>query len=143
MTPRARVVAEALAWERTPYVHAARVRGAGVDCANLLAAVYHAAGLVPDLDLGHYPRDWHLHRSEERFMGWLDRYGARLNDGEPALPGDVAAFRFGRCVSHGGIVLAWPVILHAWSKAGMVVRSDAASVGLTDRLAGVWRVQGL
>lgn len=140
MVSREAVLAEALAWELTPFHHAARVRGAGVDCANLLVGVYHNVGLVPDLDLGHYPRDWHLHRSAERFLGWLERYGERV---EAAEPGDVAAFRFGRCVSHGAIVLAWPRVLHAWSRAGAVIQADAGKEPLAGRLNSFWRVRGL
>jgi hypothetical protein len=61
----------------TPYHHHARIKGVGVDCAQLLCGVYEAAGLVPHIETGHYPHDWHLHRGEELFAGWLDRVGAR------------------------------------------------------------------
>lgn len=110
MTPtdlasRQAVLAAACTWLGTPYRHRARLQGVGVDCAQLLVAVYSAAGLVPAVDLGDYPIDWHLHQDEERFLGWLHELGARrVPDGQPAQAGDVAVFRFGRCFSHGGIV---------------------------------------
>ncbi|MDO6044547.1 hypothetical protein Q4P48_08410 [Neisseria gonorrhoeae] len=44
---RARIVEEARSWLGTPYHHHAMVKGAGVDCAMLLVAVYGAVGLLP------------------------------------------------------------------------------------------------
>lgn len=114
---RYEIVDQALAWRGTPYHHHGRVRGVGVDCAMLLAEVYQACELVPHVDAGHYPTDWHLHRSEEVFVAWLLRLGAR----EVAAPGlgDVGLWQFGRTFSHGGIVVdlpqyAAPQVLHAY-----------------------------
>ena len=59
-TERAAVVAEARQWLRTPYHHMGRVRGAGVDCATLLAEVYARAGMVEPVAIEFYPPDWHL-----------------------------------------------------------------------------------
>lgn len=121
-TTRAQLVAQALQWQGTPYHHHARIQGAGVDCAMLLAEVYAAAGLVPPIDAGFYPHDWHLHRSEELFLAWLARVGAQPVQ-TPAL-GDVAVFRFGRTYSHGAIVInagPVPVLLHAYVGRGVIV----------------------
>ena len=113
---RAAVVAEALTWLGTPYHHHARIKGVGVDCAQILLAVY--AGLIPELDPGLYPPDWHLHRSEERSIEWLKAAGAVQTSGlwsvRGALPGDVALFQFGRCFSHAGIVLDDERVVHAY-----------------------------
>jgi hypothetical protein len=46
---RQAVIAEARSWIGTPFHDRARVKGAGVDCLQLLIASYHAAGLLPDL----------------------------------------------------------------------------------------------
>ena len=43
---RQSIVAEALSWEGTPYHHHGRIKGVGVDCAMILAEVYHAVGLL-------------------------------------------------------------------------------------------------
>lgn len=102
---RSAVLGQAASWLGTRYRHHARLLGVGVDCANLLVACYHANGLVPDVDLGHYAVDWHLHHREERFLDWLRRLGAvQLPDGVLPLAGDVAVWQFGLCFSHGGIV---------------------------------------
>jgi cell wall-associated NlpC family hydrolase len=108
---RAAVVAEALSWRGTPYHHHARVKGVGVDCAQLLIAAYAVAGVVLPSDPGHYPPEWHLHRSEERFLAHLQQAGARLVQA-PAV-GDVAVYRFGRCYSHGAVVVAPGLVVHA------------------------------
>ncbi|MGH7053678.1 MAG: hypothetical protein ACREFA_07660, partial [Stellaceae bacterium] len=51
---RGLVVAEAESWIGTPFHHEAAVRGAGVDCLNLLAEVYCAAGFIPRIAIPHY-----------------------------------------------------------------------------------------
>ena len=68
---RAAVVAEARSWIGTPYHHAADVKGHGVDCAMLLVRVYCDLGLIEPFDPRPYTRDWFLHRSEERYLGFL------------------------------------------------------------------------
>lgn len=109
---RRAVVDAALSWEGTPYHHMARIKGAGVDCATLLQAVFVEAGLIPDKPVDYYPPDWHLHRSDERYLKQVIEH-AREIEGAPQ-PGDVALWKFGRCFSHGAIVIKWPIIIHAY-----------------------------
>lgn len=120
---RERVVAEARSWLGTPWRHLAAAKGAGVDCAQLLRMVYTDAGLVEPFDTGYYPADWMMHRSEERLLEWIERY---MVPAPAALPGDVAAWHFGRCFSHGAIVVEWPVVIHAFRKERGVVWGDAS-----------------
>src|SRR5690348_662962 len=60
-TDRAAVIRCAREWLHTPYYHTGRAKGAGVDCATLLADIYAETGLVAPLTIPHYPPDWHLH----------------------------------------------------------------------------------
>lgn len=136
---RQRVIDEALSWEGTPYRHQAMVKGHGVDCAMLLVGVFSAVGAIPKIDPRPYPRDWHFHRSQERFVGWITLHGEAV---DAPLPGDVALFKFGRCISHGAIVLEWPNIIHAYYMEG-VVRADASKGVLSKRSAGWYRVMGV
>jgi cell wall-associated NlpC family hydrolase len=108
---RARVVAIAHTWLRTPYHHHARVKHAGADCITLLAAVYEEAGLLPLVTLPHYSVQWHLHREAELYLNGLLKYAHEI-PGDP-LPGDIVVWRIGRCYSHGAIVVNWPQIIHA------------------------------
>ena len=221
---RAAVVACARQWLRTPYHHRGRVKGAGVDCAMLLAEVYAEAGLVAPLAIPHYPPDWHLHRDAERYLGVLldhaveyvpvdaipqgeairagalrrphpeprtsplrrfapqaevrESKDAPRDDGESValhpppipsasrgacayqasartlgpnmpggmfggatgggelltraiLPGDIALWRFGRCFSHGAIVVDWPVVIHAYLGRPCVLEDAAKAVWLS------------
>ena len=137
---RAAVVAEARTWLATPYHHQAAIKGAGVDCAMLLVAVYHAVGLVPAIDPRPYPPDWHLHRDEERYLGWVDRYARRV---ERPGPGDIALWRFGRAVSHAGIVVDWPTIIHAYTGEGCVLAdADRGPLAAKNRLNGFYSLWG-
>lgn len=128
---RAAVVAEAMSWLRTKYHHRAAVKGAGVDCAMILVEVYLAAGVISARpEIGDYPPDWMLHRDEERYLGWLKKYGTETADPQP---GDIAAWKFGRCFSHAAIVLDYPSIIHAYRKAGCVILDDAGKGELAGR----------
>lgn len=130
---RAAVVAEALSWVGTPYHHRAKLKGVGVDCAQFVLAVYANAGLIRDFDTGEYPRDWHLHRSVERYMVHVLRFAAEIPVDE-AKPADVVLFKIGRAYSHGAIVTTYPQVAHAVLKDGAVVLGDLdRDVDLLDR----------
>ncbi|HWE72507.1 MAG TPA: hydrolase [Stellaceae bacterium] len=120
---RQAVVAEARQWLRTPYHHMGRVKGAGVDCATLLAEVYARAGVVPSVAIPFYPPDWHLHRDAERYLGFVVAHAGEIA-GDP-LPADIALWRFGRCFSHGAIVIDWPVVIHAYAGRGCVLEDTS------------------
>lgn len=136
---RATVVAEARSWLRTPWHHEARVKDAGVDCANFLIGVYAACGLAPEFTPEQYPPDWMLHRDEEKFLKHLLQYTRPVEEG---LPGDIAMFRFGRTVSHGAIVVDWPTVIHAYYDERMVVLTDVStSPRLTGYFAGFYRLK--
>lgn len=94
------------------------VKGVGVDCSMLLVAVYHAGGLIPDVEPRPYPPDWHLHRSEEKYLGWLQQLGHEV--AEPEV-GDVVVWRFGRCFAHGGIYIGGGEIVHAYLGKGCIL----------------------
>ena len=118
---RRAVVAEALTWIGTPYHHHARIKGVGTDCAQILCAVYEACGLVEHVETGFYPPDWHLHRGEEMYAAWLSRYCTRLPDTAAPQPGDVSLFKFGRCYSHGAIVVDGGLLVHAYIGRGVIL----------------------
>lgn len=139
---RAQVVQEARTWLKTPWAHGQRCQGAGVDCGQLLAAVFEAAGLIEPEEIAAYPKDFHLHSNEEMFLGYVERYFEHVQC--PALPGDLALWRYGRVISHAGIVIAWPNVLHAYYVRGAVVLDDVTAVAeLADpkRFQGIWRLR--
>jgi len=117
---RASVVREARSWIGTPYHNCADVRGAGVDCGMLLVRVFVDAGLCQPFDPRPYPPDWHLHRAEEKYLGFVFD---RAHEVFSPQSGDVTVFKFGRCYSHGGIVVEIDplAIVHAYAPAHCVL----------------------
>ncbi len=121
---RARVVAEAMTWLGTPYHHHGRLKGVGVDCAGLPLAVYAEAGLIPETDVGHYSPQWHLHRSREVYLEWVERLGPRQISHDEIQAGDFLIWRFGRTFSHGAIALDERRVIHAVARAAHVIIED-------------------
>jgi cell wall-associated NlpC family hydrolase len=119
---RDRVDAIARTWIGTPFHDHARVKGAGVDCAQILLATFEEAGLIPHTDVGHYSAQFFQHSPEERYLGWVTKF-AREIPLEQVRHGDVALYKIGRCFAHAAIVVrpGWPHIIHAHA-GGKVVR---------------------
>lgn len=138
MTPENQkaVVDEAKSWLGTPYHHAAGIKGVGVDCAYLLIEVFAKCGLVERFTPARYPMDWHFHKGDELYLGNVLKYAHEVDIPEP---GDIALYKFGRCISHGAIIVDWPRVIHAVRNQGCVVANGTAS-GLGPRLAGFWRL---
>lgn len=137
---RSAVVAEALTWLGTPYHHHGRIKGAGVDCAQILCAVYEATGVVPHVEPGNYAREHHLHRDEEIYIDWIERCGG-VEVQTPAL-GDIALFHWGRTWSHGAIVIELePVItvVHSYIRRGVVL-NRLTEEPLAGRVPRYWSV---
>ncbi len=71
------------------------------------------AGLIHQVEVPKYSHQWHLHRSEELYLNGLLGHTHEIEG--PPLPGDIVLWKFGRCYSHGAIVVEWPtIILIAW-----------------------------
>lgn len=130
---RAAVIAETESWLGTPFHHAARVKGAGVDCGQLPLAVYEAVGLFPHVDTEHYSPDYAVHQGREWYAELCAALGREITG--PPEPGDFALFRlYGqRVFGHGVIVTAWPLVIHAYFSAGVVCRGDATLNPLAGR----------
>jgi cell wall-associated NlpC family hydrolase len=118
---RRAVVAEAMSWRGTPYHHRARVKGVGVDCGQILCAVYEASGVVGHIDPGEYSPQWHIHWSEEVYLQWVQRYCNPLPEGTPEQPGDIRVYKYGRCYAHGAIVVDDGLLLHSYIRRGVIV----------------------
>ena len=132
---RCAVLEEAMSWLRTPYHHAARLKGIGVDCAMFLAEVYEKAGVIDHVDPDRYPRDWHQHQSEELYLENVESFCHRV---DKPKPGDVVMFKFGRCASHGAIVIEWPQIIHSYIDQGVILDDAKKNKRLEGKIIGFW-----
>jgi len=119
---RAAIVREAMSWIGTPFRDCADVKGGAVDCAMLLVRCYVDTGRLVPFDPRPYPPRWHLHKDRERFLEWVeDKLGGRRVDA-PRL-GDVVIWQFGRCFSHGAILINREEVVHAYAHARMCLVS--------------------
>ena len=141
MTPAQRdaILREATSWLGTPFRHAARIKGVGVDCGQLLIAVYSEAGVLADFTPEDYQPDWFLHRSRERYLEELTKRADPVE--HPYEVGDVLTYRYGRAVSHAGIYVGDGWLIHANGRAGEVTRSQVSMRGLSDHFAGAYRLR--
>lgn len=139
MITREEAVTAALEWLGTPYVTGGRIKGAGCDCATLVAAYLVELGAaVPDLFL--YSQDWFCNTEEEKYFNELSKYATCTWEGHclgtpPARPGDIALYRVAgsRVYNHGSIITGWPRAIHAFDKG--VAESRPALHPLTSHMA--------
>jgi cell wall-associated NlpC family hydrolase len=117
---RQELVAEARSWIGTKYVHGARVKGGGVDCASFIAEVLIAAGLADREDLGVYSHDWFHHSQDEKYMLRLVRHAPLTLEAVAyrslaVKPGNIVLTKAARSklYNHGGVITGWPLVVHA------------------------------
>lgn len=134
---REQIKQEALTWVGTPYHHMGKIKGVGVDCAQILIKIYSSVGLISDFDTGYYPMDWALHRNEELYLQGLENYAIPTDN---LQIGDIVAYKFGRCVSHAGIYIGGDLIVHSWlhNKEVSISRIDEGE--LSGRIAGYFTI---
>jgi cell wall-associated NlpC family hydrolase len=100
MPTREEIVAEARSWIGTPYLHQARVKGVGVDCAGLLIGCCKNLGLLSqDFDVRGYPRS----PDGMSMMALCDEYMTRISTDTMQL-GDALLIRWGQDPQHLGLL---------------------------------------
>lgn len=97
--------------------------------------VFHDLGLFEVPDPRPYPVEWHLHRSEERYLLNFETWA---HPQETPRPGDIVLFRFGRTVSHSGILTSPTTMVHAYIQTGCW-EEDVATYA--DRLHSYWSIE--
>ena len=146
---REAVVAEAMTWIGTPYRGWSCVKGAGVDCGQLIYGVYHNCDLIPTMtDLPKdYPLFIGLHRASTEYVDLVLRYFREIPETE-VLPGDLVVWRLtgSKSYCHGAIIKSWPdYFIHAYGdkvKAGNAksrlrfVKSEKLFFTLRDEFTG-------
>ena len=125
---REAVITEAKTWIGTKFHHMAGVKGAGVDCGQLLLRVYESVGCMPHVDPGYYPPDFHVHQDLEWYAGILRDHCIEFG-GKDALPADIVLFKMSdaKVFSHGAIIVDYPWVIHAAFAQKRVVLGDATN----------------
>ena len=130
---RIAVLAAARRWLDTPFHDRARIRGVGVDCAQLVAAVYEEAGIVEHVETEAYSAQFMLHSREEKMLGYILKYAHEIEEAA-VRPGDLVAYKVGRSFSHVAIAVAWPTrIIHAHLLSRKVVEMHGRAADLDGR----------
>jgi cell wall-associated NlpC family hydrolase len=148
MKSRTEALAIARSYIGTPYVLGGRVKGAGVDCATLLAEYLMEIGATTEAELieagfyreggvGHsFSHDWFCHTERQEYLRGLMMFGKLVAEtvcrpGLQPQPGDLVLFRAvgSKRFNHGAIVMAWPRGIHACD--GVVRESNLVSHRLT------------
>ena len=83
-----RLFAAARTWLNTPYQHAQRVKGVGVDCVGLVLAAAEEAGLFDPADWD-VPTQYSPWVNAAQLQAQIDRFLRPLRDKEPLQSGDV------------------------------------------------------
>jgi hypothetical protein len=130
---RAAVVAEARSWLRTPYHTMGRIKSAGCDCYTLLLEVFGRSGMFSDKDESvFYPQDWFLHARNDHYKIRILRHAREMVEHfcsatEMRSPGNIVLVNVSNNVGsidvHGGIITAWPKVIHAYPPC--VMEADA------------------
>jgi cell wall-associated NlpC family hydrolase len=120
------VVAEAMTWLGTPWMHASAVKGksGGVDCGMLLIMSFNNSGIGANItDPRPYKRYWFLHQDDDTYLRFLQEFSYEIALPKTGLlPGDIVAFKGHnwKTFGHAGIVTTWPNIIHSYYSDNMV-----------------------
>jgi cell wall-associated NlpC family hydrolase len=87
-------------------------------------------GIVEFVDPRPYHRLWFLHRGEELYLDWLNKFASEI-PAEEAKPGDIVIYKHGMCFSHAGMIIDDTRLIHAWFKEEQVTPCERFTVELT------------
>ena len=117
---RKQIVRIAESWLGVPYRGWSAVKHpkGGVDCAQLLAATYQEAELIPkDIILPKdYPLNIGAHRASTLYIDLVLRYFREIPEAE-VKPGDIVVWQLVNSLAycHGAIIINWPDhFIHAY-----------------------------
>jgi len=140
---RDQAVEQAMLWINTPYHHHACVRGVGVDCAMLVYDVAYQIGCITKEQYENPPQynaQWHIHNNKEMLIEIIEGFGCTPS--KTGKAGDIAVFKYGRSISHMGILVNQNQIVHARMDMGKVVL-NTINGELLERFAGYYKFPGV
>lgn len=144
MIQRQDIVKEATDWLNTPFHDQQRLKGYGVDCAQLIAGIAENLNIIEkNTNIPTYVVDWHIHHSDEKLLWYLKYFKCvkKRNKDDYKL-GDILTFKFGRCTSHLAIYVGDNRILHADKRFGKVICHNLDD-DLKNRHTTTWKFPGV
>jgi cell wall-associated NlpC family hydrolase len=137
---QARLVEVARRWLGTPFIPHACIPKAGVDCAQLVAAIYWETNAIDAPWFPDYTMDGGDHRNSSQVLEWFEanRRFERLEPDTAVKSGDAVCFSMGRVPHHVGLILVPPLFIHAMRNYG-VIESRLDDPTFAKRLVAVYR----
>jgi cell wall-associated NlpC family hydrolase len=116
--------AAAASWLRTPFCAGSEVKGGGVCCSRLAAALYDESGIIPDC-----PRiDGEVTHAQSHntsiMLEWFNGPGASLFsevDADEIQPGDCVLMRLHRVAHHIAVILSGNRAVHVSPSRGVEI----------------------
>lgn len=124
-----KILDHVLTWLSNPYIQQDRIKGDGVDCGSVICEIYDKIELIDHLAPRPYLPDWNMHEMGERYLEHIRSVCFEMEG--PTELVDIVLYKFGKCVSHGIIVVEWPTIIHSYIYLGVILQDDTKG-----RLAG-------
>lgn len=91
-------------WIDTPFRHHCGVKGLGCDCIHFVTRVLEELGVMCNVIIPNYPKDWHLHNTRELLEeGILKHLKVEKISLSNFMNGDIICSHFGKAASHAGI----------------------------------------
>ena len=122
------LVAQARTWIDTPYHHAGRAKGHGVDCIGLVIGAARELGAAVPFDTTAYGRGDNLPLMQRGLLQFCDclqpgELSAQKAGGPPLRPGDILIFRGGSILHHVAIYTGpeMGAMIHVYNTVGKVV----------------------
>jgi len=137
-------------WIGTPYRHLTMVKGRGADCTLFIAAVLIEAKVMSRIEYDYYPKDWHIHTTEEKVLDGFFRHMttgcfpgftfARLDTGHPKHRGDILTFSTTSTgvSNHAGVYLGDDKMIHSIEQRGVSV--IPCGNFFTNKMTGIFRL---
>jgi len=122
--------AVAQSWLDTPFAPHAMVKGAGVDCVHLVAAIYLHCGVLSEFRPPRYSLDAGHHNKDSQLLAWLNdspRFASVPFDPASVLPGDTLTFNLGLSEHHVGLMLDGQRFIHVLPRRRVIISSLAES----------------
>ncbi len=112
------LITEATSWLGTKYHPHARVKGAGVDCAQLLIGVTEGAGVLSQVTIRQGYSTVVPQGTE--YVDVILQYCDEITENE-VQPGDLALYKTSHGWMHSAIVVRWPdYVIHATEMRGVI-----------------------